>query len=129
MWNLLPSSHAAAWDDEEAYERMFQIKFYKEEDGVVKPVSHGVKELRGELVHHIVIELPETIEDLEEWEAPGGYEVDLEASELDESGGGVIAMVSRPGWEERRAARRKVRQQEEAEIAAAKRAREADDED
>ena len=130
VWNLLPGSHAAAWDDGETYARMFTIKFYKEQDGERKPVSHGIKELRGELVHHIVIELPETIEDLDEWEASGGYEVDFGASEIDEeTGGGTIVMVSSPGWEERRAARKKARQQAEAEAAAAKRAREEDDDD
>ncbi|MEM1055461.1 MAG: peroxide stress protein YaaA [Bacteroidota bacterium] len=131
VWNLLPSAHAATWSDEETYARMFILKFYKEdESGERKSVSHGVKELRGALVHHIVIELPETVEDLMEWEAPDGYEVDLEASEIDEeTGGGTIVMVSRPGWEQRRAARRKARAEAEAEAEAAKRAREDDDDD
>ena len=129
VWNLLPGAHAASWDDEETYARMLTIKFYREdESGETKAVSHGVKELRGALVHHIVIELPETVEDLTEWEAPGGYEVDMDASEINDKGGGTVAMISRPGWEKRRAARRKARAQAEAEAEAAKRAREADDE-
>ena len=129
VWNLLPGAHAAAWDDEETYARMFHVKFYREdESGERKAVSHGVKELRGALVHHIVIELPETIEDIDEWEAPDGFEVDFGNSEIDEeTGGGTIVMVSSPGWEERRAARRKARREAEAEAAAAKKAREEDD--
>ena len=127
VWNLLPGAHAAAWDDAETYARMFRVKFYREEDGEAKPITHGVKALRGALVHHIVIELPETVEDLDEWEAPDGYEVDLDMSELDENGGGTIAMVSRPGWEARREARRKARAAEEAEEAARRKAREEDD--
>ncbi|MEL6616993.1 MAG: YaaA family protein, partial [Bacteroidota bacterium] len=130
VWNLLPGAHAAAWTDEETYARMFTVKFYREEDGELKAVSHGVKELRGALVHHIVIELPETPEELDEWEAPGGYEVDFGLSEIDEeTGGGTIVMVTRPGWEKRRDARRKARAQAEAEAEAAKRAREADEEE
>lgn len=130
VWNLLPGAHATAWDDEETYARMFTVKFYREENGELKAVSHGVKELRGSLVHHIVIELPETLEDLGEWEAPGGYEVDFGNSEIDdETGGGTIVMVSRPGWEDRRAARRKARAEAAAEAEAAKRAREADEEE
>jgi cytoplasmic iron level regulating protein YaaA (DUF328/UPF0246 family) len=131
VWNLLPGAHEAAWDDAETYARMFRVKFYKEaESGERKAVSHGVKELRGALVHHIVIELPETIEDLDEWEAPEGFEVDFAASEIDEaSGGGTIAMVSSPGWEERRDARRKARALAAAEAEAARRAREEEDED
>lgn len=130
VWNLLPGAHAAAWDDAGTYKRMLSVKFFREdEDGETKAVTHGVKELRGALVHHIVIELPETAEDLDEWEAPGGYELDLEASELDDKGSGTVVMVSRPGWEERRAARRKARAQAEAEAAAAKKAREEDEEE
>ncbi|MEM6325559.1 MAG: YaaA family protein [Bacteroidota bacterium] len=130
VWNLLPGAHAAVWDDAGTYARMLTIKFYREdESGETKPVTHGVKELRGALVHHIVIELPETVEDLDEWEAPGGYEIDFDASELDEGGGGTVVMVSRPGWEERRAAKRKARAQAEAEAEAAKRASEEDEEE
>ena len=129
VWNLLPGAHEAAWTDEATYARMFRVKFYREdESGERKAVSHGVKELRGALVGHIVIELPETIEELDEWEPPGGFEVDFAASEIDEeTGGGTIAMVSAPGWEKRREARRKARAQAAAEAEAAKRAREAEE--
>jgi hypothetical protein len=66
---------------------------------------------------------------LEDWEAPDGYEMDPDASEINESGGGTVAMVTSPGWEARRAARRKARAEAEAEAAAAKKAREDDDDD
>ena len=130
VWNLLPGAHAAAWDDAGTYKRMLQVKFYREdESGERKAVSHGVKELRGALVHHIVTELPDGAEDLAEWESPGGYELDLDASELDDAGSGTAVMVSAPGWERRRKARQKARAQAEAEAEAAKRARAADEEE
>ncbi len=128
VWNLLPASHEAAWDDAETYSRMIRIKFFREDEaGERTAVSHGVKELRGSLVAHIVNETADAIETLDDWEAPDGYEVDSEASEIDEAGGGTVVMVSSPGWEARRKARRKARAEAEAEAAAAKRAREEDD--
>ena len=129
VWNLLPGAHEAAWDDAETYARMIRVKFYKEEDGDRKAVTHGIKELRGALVAYIVTEIADSVEDLDEWEAPGGYEIDLELSELNDAGGGTLAMVSRPGWEDRRKARRKAKAQAEAEVEAAKRARESDEEE
>ena len=128
VWNLLPGVHEAAWDDAGTYARMIRVKFYREdESGERTPVTHGVKELRGSLVAHIVNETADDIESLDEWEAPDGYEVDLDASEIDEARGGTVVMVSSPGWEKRRAARRKARAQAEAEAAAARAAREAED--
>ena len=130
VWNLLPGAHEIAWDDEETYARMIRVKFYREdESGERTAVSHGVKELRGSLVAYIVNETADSVEALDLWEPPDGYEIDEDASEIGENGGGTLVMVSSPGWEKRRAARRKARAQAEAEAAAAKRAREADDDD
>ena len=125
VWNLLPGTHEDAWDDERTYAKMYRLKFFREENGKRKAVSHGVKELRGNLVHYIVTELADDLESLEDWEAPGGYEFDPEASEIDEKGGTVV-MVTSPGWEARREARRKARADAEAERRAR---REDDDED
>ena len=128
VWNLLPGAHQAAWDDAETYARMIRLKFYRQdESGERTPVTHGIKQLRGSLVAHIVNETADSVDSLGDWEAPEGYEVDEEASEINEAGGGTVVMVSSPGWEDRRAARRKARAQAEAEAIAARRAREADD--
>lgn len=126
VWNLLPSSHEAAWDDAGTYGRMIRVKFFKEEDGERKAVSHGVKELRGALVAYIVNETADSVDALDVWEAPDGYEVDPSASELDEKGGGTVVMVSSPGWEARREARRKARAEAEAQ---ARRPRDDDEDD
>ncbi len=129
VWNLLPGTHEAAWDDAETYARMIRLKFFRQDDaGERTAVSHGIKDLRGSLVAHIVNETADSVDSLEDWEAPDGYEVDPEASEVNEAGGGTVVMVSSPGWEGRRAARRKARAQAEAEAVAARRAREEDDE-
>ena len=126
VWNLLPGAHEAAWDDAETYGRMIRVKFYKEEDGERKAVSHGVKELRGALVAYIVNETADSVEALDDWEAPDGYEVDPEASEINEAGGGTVVMVSSPGWEKRREARRKAKAEAEAD---ARRAKDDDEDD
>lgn len=130
VWNLLPGAHETAWTDEETYARMMRVKFYREDEaGERTAVSHGVKELRGALVAFIVNETADDWESLDDWEAPEGYELDREASEINEAGGGTIVMVSSPGWEERRKARRKAKAQAEAEAAAARKAREEEDDD
>ena len=128
VWNLLPGAHEAAWNDAGTYHRMIRVKFYRQdESGERTAVSHGVKELRGSLVAFIVNETADSVEALDDWEAPDGYEMDPDASDLNENGGGTVAMVSSPGWEKRRAARRKARAEAEAEAAAARKAREEDD--
>lgn len=114
VWNLLSGAYEAAWEDDASYHRMMRPMFYREEKGTLKPVTHGVKELRGALVHFIVTEMADSFEDLEQWEAPGGYELEWEHSEIDENGSGTAAMISRPGWEKRREERRKAKAAEEA---------------
>ena len=128
VWNLLPGTHEAAWDDAGTYARMIRVKFYRQDAaGERTAVTHGIKELRGSLVAHVVNETADSVDSLDDWEAPEGYEVDRGASEIDEAGGGTVVMVSSPGWEDRRKARRKARAQAEAEAAAARKAREDDD--
>lgn len=130
VWDLLPQAHRAAWDDDGSYRALVEVKFYDEEGGDLKPVTHGVKPLRGALVNYIVRDPAESIDALLDWEAPGGYELDEEASAFDVSTKrGTVVMVSRPGWEQRRAARRAERARIAEEKAAAKAAREEDDED
>jgi len=126
VWNLLPSSHEEAWEDGGTYQRMYRLKFFRADDGARKPVTHGVKEIRGALVHYVVQTLAETPEALLDWDAPGGFELDLEASELGEKGGALV-YVLHPDWEERRAARHAARA--EAAAPRAPRAEESEGED
>ena len=129
VWNLLPASHESAWDDAETYGRMIRVKFFREDEaGDRTAVSHGVKELRGALVAYIVNETADSVDALEDWEAPDGYEVDHDASEIDEKGGGTVVMVTSPGWEARRVARRKARAEADAENAR-RRSRDDDEDD
>ena len=130
VWNLLSGTHEAAWDDAGTYARMIRVKFFRQDEaGDRTAVTHGIKELRGSLVAHIVNETADSVDSLEDWESPDGYEVDHQASEVDEAGGGTVVMVSSPGWETRRKARRRARAQAEAEAVAARKARESDDDD
>lgn len=124
VWNLLPGSHDEAWEDTGAAARVIRVKFVREVDGERKPISHGVKELRGALAAYIVNETADHVDALDFWEAPDGYELDREASDLDERGGGTAVLVSAPGWEARRDERRRLRAE-----ALAARTRPSEDED
>lgn len=130
VWNLLPQAALDAWDDAGTYRAMVQVKFFREDEhGVRKPLTHGVKQLRGALVNFVVRDPAESIEALLDWEAPGGFDLDEDATTFDETTRrGTVVMVSRPGWEERRARRRAERAAAAAEAAAARASR-RDDED
>ncbi|GIV61532.1 MAG: hypothetical protein KatS3mg044_0398 [Rhodothermaceae bacterium] len=96
VWNLLPGAHQEAWDDAHTYAEMVQVKFFVEKGGERKPVSHGVKTLRGRLVNFIVRETLEDYEPLLDWEHPDGYRVDEEASTYDpETRTRTLVMVRR----------------------------------
>ena len=129
VWNLLPGAHAAAWDDDGSYRAMVTVKFYRQdEEGERTAVTHGVKDLRGALVGFIVQDITESIEGLEDWEAPQGFELDLDATEFDdEAKTGTVVMVQYPDWEARRAAREAARA--EAEANKPKRVRRSDDDE
>jgi hypothetical protein len=125
VWNLLPAAFEEAWDDAGTAARTIRVKFFKEVNGERRPLSHGAKELRGALVSFIVTAVADSVEALDLWDAPDGYEVDYDASDLDAAGGGTVVMVSAPGWEARRAERHRLR----AEAAAPKRSPDEDEED
>lgn len=96
VWNLLPGVHRRAWDDEHTYEQMVEVKFYREVDGERKAVTHGVKQLRGQLVNFIVRETVEDLEAFTEWRSPAGYVYDEESSTFDEeTRTGTLVVVQR----------------------------------
>jgi uncharacterized protein len=130
VWNLLPATHQEAWEDGGTYRAMVDVKFFKEEGGERTALTHGVKELRGALVNYVVRDPAESIEALLDWEAPGGYELDEEATSFDEeTKRGTVVMVSSPGWEERRSLRRAERAAAEAELAERRRVAAAEEEE
>ncbi len=85
VWNLLPAIHQDAWEDEHTYVEMVRVLFFTEVAGERKPVSHGVKTLRGQLVNYIVRETLESFEPIHEWVHPEGFRYDENASSFDES--------------------------------------------
>ncbi len=96
VWNLLPTSQKEAWDDAHSYEQMIEIRFFDEENGERKAITHGVKPLRGQLVNVIVREAIERMEDLKDWEHPAGYVYDEAESSWDEATRmGIVTMVRR----------------------------------
>lgn len=84
VWNMLPQIHRNAWDDRHTYSQMVDVQFVNEEDGERKSVTHGVKPLRGQLVNYVVREMIESVDGLEGWTHPAGYEIDEEATTSDE---------------------------------------------
>lgn len=96
VWNLLSRVHQAAWDDEQTYEKMVEVKFYTVSNGERKAVTHNVKTLRGQLVNFIVRETVEEIEPLLEWKHPAGFRFDPESSSLeDDEPTGTISMIKK----------------------------------
>ncbi|MFQ5572287.1 MAG: YaaA family protein [Rhodothermales bacterium] len=96
VWDLLPAAHRDAWDDDHSYAQLIRVKFYVEEGGERKAVSHNVKPLRGQLVNFIVRETVEELEPFLAWEHPAGYRYDEAASSFnEETKTGVVAMVKK----------------------------------
>lgn len=96
VWDLLPGVHRDAWDDDHAYTQLVQVKFYVDEGGQRKAVSHNVKPLRGQLVNFIVRETAEELEPLLHWEHPAGFRYDEAASTYDDATKtGIVAMVKK----------------------------------
>jgi len=94
VWNLLSSVHQDAWADEHTYRGLIQVKFYKNIDGQRKPVTHGVKPLRGALVNFIVRESAESLDALSDLDLKG-YRFDPEASTWDAATrNGMAVMVA-----------------------------------
>ncbi len=85
VWNMLPGVHEESWDNGVTYHSMVRVRFLRFSDGEMKPVTHGVKPLRGRLVNFIVRETLEEVEPLMEWRHPDGYVVDRDACSYDET--------------------------------------------
>jgi len=84
VWNLLPTAHREAWDGACTYEAQARVLFMETVDGERRPVSHGVKPLRGSLVAHLVREAAERLEVIQTWHAPSGFHLDETATTHDE---------------------------------------------
>ena len=94
VWDLLPSVHREAWDDDHSYSQLVRVKFFIDEGGERKAVTHNIKPLRGQLVNFIVRETAEELEPLLGWEHPAGFRYDEATSSFDETTKtGVIVMV------------------------------------
>ncbi len=84
VWNLLPDVHQNSWNDEGTYVEMIFVEFLKKDKGEFKPVTHGIKGLRGKLVNYIVRETIDDVELLLEWKHPDGYRYVPSKSSFDE---------------------------------------------
>lgn len=93
VWNLLPAAHQEAWEDAHTYRQMVEIKFLLEEKGVRRPLTHGVKPLRGQLVNFIVREGLEDLEGLKAWRNSEGFVLEESASEFDATTRRVVLVM------------------------------------
>ncbi len=76
VWDMLPDSHLAAWEDDHSYAQIVRVTFYDEKNGTRKEPRANVAPLRGKLVNFIVRESLEELEPLLEWTHPDGYAYD-----------------------------------------------------
>ena len=76
VWDMLPGSHLAAWEDDHSYAQIVRVTFYDEKNGTRKEPGANVAPLRGKLVNFIVRESLEELEPLLEWTHPDGYVYD-----------------------------------------------------
>ncbi len=76
VWDMLPDSHLAAWEDDHSYAQIVRVTFYDEKNGTRKEPGANVAPLRGKLVNFIVRESLEELEPLLEWTHPDGYAYD-----------------------------------------------------
>ena len=85
VWNLLPTVHNDVWIDGRTYRELVRIRFYKiDEKGNSKPITHGVKPLRGRLIRYIVQEDVDVWVNMLRWAAKEGFGMDEELSSWDE---------------------------------------------
>jgi hypothetical protein len=87
VWDLLPATHHAAWDDTHAYTGRAQFRFLVEDDdGARAPADPQMADLvRGDLVNFVVRETAEDLEEIEEWENEDEFVYDPDATEHDEA--------------------------------------------
>jgi cytoplasmic iron level regulating protein YaaA (DUF328/UPF0246 family) len=96
VWNLLPAVHQEAWEDGHTYQQMIEVRFFREQKGGGRPVTHGVKLLRGRLVNFIVREGLSDPEGLRAWHDPEGYRLDVASSRFEATTRkAVLVMVKR----------------------------------
>ncbi|MBN8588289.1 MAG: YaaA family protein [Rhodothermia bacterium] len=86
VWDLLPTAHQAAWEDGGTYRYRVQCAFMEEKNGNRKPVSHGVKPLRGELIRYLAEHRISTPEDLQFWKPSTGFRMDPGATRIASEG-------------------------------------------
>ncbi len=93
VWNLLPTVHQEAWEDAHIYHQMVEVRFFWEQKGIRRPVTHGVKPLRGRLVNFIVREGLADPEGLRAWRDPEGYVLDVASSQFDAATRRVVLVM------------------------------------
>lgn len=94
VWDLLPETHRAAWDDDHAYAQRVHVEFLVNGAQGVELVQGDRESLCGQLVNFIVRETAEGVDSFLNWEHPGGYRYDESRSAYnDGTRTATIAMV------------------------------------
>ena len=99
VWDLLPTAHAAAWDDSAmTYRARWRVRVLREaHDGSRTTVSHDNKSTKGHLARHLIVARPGSPRQLADLVLPGGYRVDTGNAEWSRRGGVVEIVQSWPG--------------------------------
>lgn len=84
VWDLLPETHRAAWDDDHAYAQRAHVEFLVNGAEGLEPVQGDKGSLRGQLVNFIMRETAEGVDSFLNWEHPAGYRYDEARSTYDE---------------------------------------------
>jgi uncharacterized protein len=96
VWNLLPATHQAVWQDEGTYTLMIEPRFLKEIEGELQPATQDVKPIRGQLVNFIVREAAEDLDALQTWENLDGFRLDPDSVAIDgESRKATVSIIQR----------------------------------
>lgn len=85
VWDLLPETHRAAWDDDHAYAQKAHVEFLVNGAQGPEPVQGDKESLRGQLVNFIMRETAEGTDSFLNWEHPAGYRYDEARSTYDEA--------------------------------------------
>ncbi len=96
VWNMLPDSHLAAWEDDHGYAQCVRVRFYDEKKGARQAARSNLAPITGKLVNFIVREAVDNLDALLEWKHPDGYAYDADASTENEATKEIeIAFVKR----------------------------------
>ena len=84
LWDLLPLEHAAAVVVSPAKTVTTAVFLEPDKSGALTAVAHWNKALKGSLVAHLIAHPSTSVDDLADWDHPGGYRLDPSSLAVDD---------------------------------------------